>query len=213
MNNQFQRKFKTKTAIFKEKYLKPKFFIKAGLMFLVIFLLTPLALYLIIYSGYSQKLLTETDQIPDELTTGVLISDQNTENLKNLTDLALESYQKRKISELYIYLIGDAKTSADETVLKLLDKIPPGLIKINRESNSPIELCKSSKDLYSLDKFIILSYKDLAVRTSFICNNDNIYTKAIIPEVSEAEIGIRNASISEYLKDVAKVFSGGQINL
>lgn len=211
MKNQLQRKLKTKFIIFKGKYLRPKVFAKAFLILLVIFLLTPLFLYLIIYRGYSQKLITSVEKIPDELTTGVLIGDQNPEILKSLTDLAVESYQQRKLSQIYIYLINDSKSISDQDLLKLVDKIPAEILNINRDSSNPDEICKSTKEVYNLDKFIILSYQDMAVRTSFICNNQDVFAKAIAPSVNEGDLEVRSASLIDYLKDVLNVFSGGKL--
>lgn len=208
MNNQLQRKLKTRFIILKDKYIKPKFFIKIAVMLFLIFLITPVFLYIIIYRGYSEKIINNPDLIRDELTTGVLISDKNPQSFKSLTDIAVKAFQKRKINFLYVYLTEESKTISDENILQLLEKTPSSSIKVLRDAETPLEICDSAKNILNLDKFVVLSFKDIAIRTSFICNNENIYTQSIIPVVEDSALEITKSTLMDYIRDIIKVFTG-----
>ncbi len=207
------RQLKTQLYIFRQKYFTLSTFLKISFTLIVIFLVLPFFLVLIVTSGYQKKLINSVDNIPEELSTAVLISDNNKDNLKYLLDLAQNAYQDRKINYLYIYLIGDSKQAKDSDIEGYLDKIPSAEIKINRDNNTPYDICNSTKDVYNLSKFIVFSFTSTAIRTTFICNNMNLYSKGIIPNVDEDSLGVTSASFTDYLNDINKIFLGFELPL
>jgi len=203
-----QRKFQTRVIILKNKIQQPKFIFKVILTIFLIVVGLPFVLYLIIYTGYSQKLINSTDQIRDEISTGVLISDSNKDNIKTLTDSVKEAFQKRKISLIYIYLLGDSQSLSDDSIKALLDKVPSDEIKIDRTTESPYEVCDSAKNVYNLSKFVTLSFKDIAIRASYICNNLGMFTQSYSPKINEKSLNVTESSFKDYLNDINKTLLG-----
>ncbi len=183
------RKFNTKLHLLKDKYLNLKSIIKFVLPLAIVLAVTPIALVYIVNITYQRRTISTEFEIPLELRTGVVILKQSDilydfDNAKQIINLVKDLYSKKRVTQVLIISYNDDKSiiPSIEPYQQFFKDIPTDNYIIDISATSINEACRTIKDKYSTQKFILTSYKNLLPRISYACSFEDLYVKPYLPK-------------------------------
>src|SRR5260221_1735525 len=186
--NNFGRKISTRINVFKQRYLNKKSLFRLFLPIVVTLILIPAAIYLLVIQAYSRRILTNPDNMPNELKNGVIVIPYSSilydfDNTKQIFDGMLTLYANNKISHIYVEAYNDSNTiiPSVESINILFKDIPNDKVTIDINAVDIISSCQKIPDFSKENKFVLMGFSDLLPRISFVCNSLNVYVKAFAP--------------------------------
>jgi hypothetical protein len=182
-----RRRFSSKINVFKDKYLNPKNILNILIVFFLSAAVVSTSIYFVVYEGYKARLIRNVDLIPEELKTGVVIVDGNSENIEFFYEAVESLYISRKLNQFYLYIINPTNQQSENSISNNFE-IPEDRIVVDTSKKDFTEICLNLKSERELDKFLIISFEDYAILSSFICNNKDLYSIAFTPELESQDL-------------------------
>lgn len=175
------QRLKNNLSIKADKFINTKSIFKVIAPVALSIFLIIIILVFAIQSSYSIRTIQDSEDIPEELSTAVVVirlSDLKEDNglWNTMLEESVDLYNSRKAKQIYVIPLND-ENQVNLDVIKInkyLVRIPENRSKIANLNDSVYDICGTLKEDFQVEKGILLTYENVRSRIAFLCNSEGI---------------------------------------